>query len=224
MCYGFVNLQVIYEIGAVYFVSTNINVTDGLFNRATGKLQTIEFGKNTRENSQVPMIGWIHLTNDLCGADARSKFEEHERIQDSEHLKWVPIFHQHKSLTRARNYRAAANRMTIAKSQGSSLPLVVISTKRKLTRENLYVACSRAASLQELYISGEFTPPSCPGQHDDVSKEMAILRQHPVNMSLRFFLNMHSANKLYFHNVEGFLSHQQDVIAAQNVFAYHCFR
>jgi len=34
------------QVGAVYFISTNINVEDGLFNGATGVLKKIEYSIN----------------------------------------------------------------------------------------------------------------------------------------------------------------------------------
>ncbi len=110
-----------------------------------------------------------------------------------------------------------ANGMTIAKSQGSSMPMVVVSMRKKLSREHLYVACSRATSRNGLFIDGVFTPPSHPGINHDVSKEMRNLRQTPVAFELRFFSDVQSRNKLYYHNIECFRKYRQDVISDPHI-------
>ena len=126
----------------------------------------------------------------------------------------------------------AANGMTITKSQGSSLPQVVVSVKksahrvRKLSRPLLYVACSRAMSLEGLYIDGPFEPPSAPGPNDDVTKEMERLRAIPYQYSIQFLQDFGDEyEKLYFHNVQSFFAHHKDVEAdrcamASNIMAF----
>lgn len=49
-----------------------------------------------------------------------------------------------------------AHAITIHKSQGLSLDNVVVHIKGRMTRELLYVACSRAKSLEGLFIIGKF--------------------------------------------------------------------
>jgi hypothetical protein len=109
----------------------------------------------------------------------------------------------------------ACNGMTIAKSQGSSLPLVVVSfSGSSLTRPELYVACSRATSLHGLFIDGEFVPPAPPLGVDLVGDEMKRLRQHPLSIELKFLQDYEEQKwqKLYFHNIESLNSqHHKDI-------------
>ena len=113
----------------------------------------------------------------------------------------------------------AANGMTIAKSQGSSLPKVVC-IRDSLTRELKYVACSRSTSLEGLHIVGKFQAPSLPPPNDPVTKEMEILRKLPVEFRLRFPSDFPDMKKLYYHNVEGFLSHHLDILNDINIMAH----
>ena len=123
----------------------------------------------------------------------------------------------------------AANGMTIAKSQGSTMELVVVHMKkyhgkesmetakgRKLTRENLYVACSRAKSLNGLFIVGEFVPPTQPPANDPVTMEMERLRTIPFKFSMKFLQDVDDTfEKIYFHNVQSLVEHLPDVVTDQ---------
>jgi hypothetical protein len=42
------------QVGGVYFITTNVDVADGLFNGSTGTLEKIEYYKNTLNEH-----GWI---------------------------------------------------------------------------------------------------------------------------------------------------------------------
>jgi len=74
--------------------------------------------------------------------------------------------------------------MTIMKAQGSTLDVVVVSLDvggsgkrmQKLSRQLLYVGCSRATKLEGLYLDGKFEAPSRPTSTDPVSFEMGRLR------------------------------------------------
>jgi len=48
------------QIGGEYFVSTNIDVTDGLFNGSTGHLKLIEYG-TTSSRERIPKRAWMDL-------------------------------------------------------------------------------------------------------------------------------------------------------------------
>ena len=109
------------------------------------------------------------------------------------------------------------------KSQGSTLNQVVVNVKRhngrKLSRELLYVGCSRAASYNGLYIDGDFEAPAAPPPNDAVTLEMARLRNAPLQICLRFLQDVDDTfEKLFFHNVESFVEHQHYL----DVRADHC--
>ncbi len=209
------------QIGALYFVTTNIDVADGLFNGALGFLRRIDYRDNA-SHLRIPYTAWIQFENPQIGLAQRDKTRA-RILKDNIPTDWVPIDRISRSLSRSHLYAGAelvrtqiplvgANGMTIAKSQGSSMPIVVVSMKRKLSREQLYVACSRATTSQGLYIDGEFVAPAYPGDDDDVTKEMEILRNVPVKLLGQVPLNC----KVYFHNVENFVKHRADLLADRN--------
>lgn len=65
-----VRYQVRLQVGAVHFVFTNINVSDGLFNGATGTLKLIEYGF-TRDGTSVPKRVWMDFGNPVIGVKRR---------------------------------------------------------------------------------------------------------------------------------------------------------
>jgi hypothetical protein len=221
------------QVGGEYFVSTNVDLQDGLFNGSTGGLKMIEFGY-TVHNQRVPNAAWMDFRNPLIGAAKRLITKTYQEMHNV-NLEWTRIERIQRNLSKTGRHKnmelirkqiplVAANAMTITKSQGSSLPLVVVavqqyrtkagSLSRKLSRESLYVACSRATSLAGLYIDGEFQPPNLPGPNDPVSLEMARLREHPFVFAFRSLQDVgNDFLKIYFHNVQSFNLHRDDVIA-----------
>lgn len=96
----------------------------------------------------------------------------------------------------------ACNGMTIDKGQGTSIPNVIVTTKRKLSTEHLYVACSRATSLNGLFIDGIFDPPKL--KNVNVTNEMIRLRKEsPLQFTLQFLQDFDDTyHKIYFHNIQ----------------------
>jgi hypothetical protein len=187
----------------------------------------------THERKKIPKRCWMDFRNPLVGATKRVSTRSHQ-IRKQINVDWTAIDRltrnlsktgRHKGLEIVRNQipLVAANGMTITKSQGSSIPVVVVSVKRfrnqlgkltrKLSRELLYVACSRATSLNGLYIDGEFEAPAPPPANDPVSLEMDRLRNIPFRFKLRFLQDSAHENKLFFHNVQSFSAHVADVLA-----------
>lgn len=215
------------QVGAAYFVTTNIDVSDGLFNGALGVLQKIDYGTIKPSDERIPTCAWMKFRCKDVGASKRAANRARYNRQDIEQ-DWIPIDRLSKVLSKSYMYAGlqlirnqiplvGANAMTIHKSQGSSLPQVVVSVKKALQRDQLYVACSRATSLAGLYIDGDFQPPKRPGDDDHVSAEMDILRAHTVSLSFRFPIDVCTKYKLYFHNVENFNCYKADVISDPNI-------
>lgn len=222
------------QVGGKYMVTTNIDVSDGLFNGATGTLCHIEFGKN-RIGESIPTIAWMEFDRRHIGSEMKKK-HTHLYHRDFIMDAWIPIQRITRTLTKSRHRMydgleltrtqipiIAANGMTIAKSQGATMKHVVVCTnsRRKLTRENLYVACSRATSLSGLYIYGKFAPPEKPPQDDYVTIEMQTLKEHPVTMSLRFFADVKSRFKLYYHNIQSYNKYKLDLQADPHIMSSH---
>lgn len=221
------------QVDAEYFVSTNIDVADGLFNGASGALKLIEYG-TTRNRVRTPKRAWVDFRNPLTGLSKKALWKNYQTRKKID-TRLVPIERITRNLSHAEKNKGleivrsqiplvAANGMTIMKAQGSSLPFVVVCVKRsrnregkllpRLSRELLYVACSRCTSLQGLFIDGEFEPPRCPGTNDPVTKEMERLRKNPLEMTLKFLQDIaDDMIKIYFHNIQSFIAHQNDLTA-----------
>lgn len=112
-----------------------------------------------------------------------------------------------------------ANGITIHKSQGSTIFPVVVhipSGKRPAKyREGMYVACSRATKLQDLFIVGEFTGTPLPG-NDEVNAELTSLRENGFNFSLTFLDSLpHHYEKFYIHNISSFKLNREHFYADQ---------
>jgi hypothetical protein len=216
-------------------VSTNVDLQDGLYNGSTGSLKKIDFGY-TRSIQRIPIAAWLDFRNPLIGISKRAITKSHQQ-RHSIDLGWTRIDRIQRNLSKTGRHKGlelirkqiplvAANAMTITKSQGSSLPLVIVavnrhrmksgSLSRKLTRESLYVACSRATSISGLFIDGEFNPPVAPGPSDPVSCEMGRLRNMPFHFTMKFLQDYGDGFvKLYFHNVQSLNLHCHDVVSDQ---------
>lgn len=146
--------------------------------------------------------------------------------QNPSYRNWVPIERIKKTLTKSYMYQGlqvirnqmplvACNGMTVAKSQGSTMPCVVVSMRgtrrQKLSRQELYVACSRATSTQGLFIDGAFVPPDAPNEDDSVTAELNRLKARPYQFKLQFLQSIATDyHKFYYHNVQSLISHVDD--------------
>jgi hypothetical protein len=215
------------QINGQYFVTTNIDVSDGLFNGATGILKKIEYG-TSKGNEKIPKNAYLEFHHPSIGANKRS-LTKAELLRKGIDLKWVQIGRITKNLSKTGRHKGiriirtqlpllSANAVTIPKSQGSSIPFVVVSVttirKKKITREELYVACSRATSLNGLFINGNFVPPATPAPDNPVTLEMEKLRKNPLQFSLKFLQDFgEEFEKIYLHNVQSYVQHHPDVEA-----------
>jgi len=158
-----------------------------------------------------------------------------QQIRKNIVLSWVGIYPIMRNLNKTGIYPTlstirkqiplvAANGMTINKSQGSSFENVVVTTTKQnalrrtfLTRERLYVACSRATSLRGLFVNGEFRPPNPPKENDPVTNELQGMKAHPIIFSMKHFEDFPQSTKQFFVNVQSFLLHKQDLEADFNI-------
>jgi hypothetical protein len=77
------------KVGAMYMVSTNVDVADGLFNASTGTLKLIEYGTTT-EREKIPIRVYLDFEDPLIGPSARAK---HRGMMQARgiNLNWTPI-------------------------------------------------------------------------------------------------------------------------------------
>lgn len=221
------------KVGGQFFISTNIDVQDGLFNGATGVIKLIEqipleMYPQLSDHERLIRV-WMHFADPLIGSERRKQFNQKfpGRAQEvNADQTWTPI----DKFTRTLNYKpkdglrisrtqipvVACNGMTIAKSQGSSMPSVVVSLKgSRLDRSELYVACSRATSLNGLFIDGIFSAPKPPKGRDTVGEEMQRLRSERKLQFLLEFMQDMSGDfyKIYFHNIQSLGAHLDDLVS-----------
>ena len=201
-------------------VSTNIDVPDGLFNGATGILKNLVESKLTSGGKGVSRA-FVEFAKRDIGTVARQSV--HGVCQT-----WTPVDSQLRVLNSFGHYQGLqivrrqvplipANAITIHKSQGSSIPEVAVNiTKRGLKREALYVACSRAPTLQGLYINGTFTAPKPISKDNAVKIELERLSSLSFPFKLPYLPEMEADNKLVFHNVGTFRGNSNHIEADIN--------
>jgi len=178
-------------------------------------------GECLRSNLKKEAERLYRQTND---AKTRSTLK---RLDDN----WVPIElmkrvlkswarQQGLQIVRTQIPLVAANGMTIPKAQGSTILGVVVSTRtskgvRKLTREEIYVACSRSPSEELLWIDGEFLPPEPPKENDPVTLELIRIRnRNEMSFELKFLQDFDcSFTKFYFQNIQSLPAHFLDIEA-----------
>lgn len=211
--------SIILQIGIRYMMTNNIDVSDGLFNGASGILRYIEVYKGKLQNI------WIEFDDKSVGLNLR---REKSHLQEVLKLNkaWTPISRVKRSFTPTYGkviqvYReqypvVVAEAITIHKSQGLSMETVVVGQERKKhTRQLLYVALSRATSLKGLFILGNFREPNPPNITDEVLNEMKRLRQEKA-FETKFeklrINNYDNETLLISHNVQSFLLHRQSII------------
>ncbi|KAG5666226.1 putative ATP-dependent DNA helicase PIF1, partial [Polypedilum vanderplanki] len=176
-------------IGLRYMVSTNIDVSDGLFNGASGILRFVEIS-----NRKINCV-YIEFDDESIGGKTRAS---RYQAMTTNHIsnRWTPIKTTKKSfytcqggsvqVAREQFPLVMAEAITIHKSQGRSESKIVIDvrnpskTRNHMDRQKWYVALSRARSLNGLYILGTFKPPSEIKPNDEVNAEMNRLRQNPL--------------------------------------------
>ena len=83
-------LQIDLKVGAKYMMTVNLNVEDGLLNRACGQLIMIDYGKLQKTNETVPCMLWIQFNEDTVGRKARANFNNVMRTR-SMNLNLTPI-------------------------------------------------------------------------------------------------------------------------------------
>ncbi len=217
------------KVGGIYFVSTNVDVQDGLFNGATGMLRRIEYTTNSN-NQLLPKHAWMEFEHDLIGNSARMLTKSYQQANCiPEH--WVRISRVKRNLSVVRGQGieiirrqiplVAANGMTIHKSQGSSMQHVVVSVKGLRTtmnnyRELIYVACSRATTPGGLFIDGEFLPPLPPKDNNAVSKALVELNRRILEFPFKFLQDYDSKyERLYYQNVHSIIGKVEDLQSDQ---------
>lgn len=208
-------IEVSLKIGALYMMTYNVDISDGLSNGVCGKLQSIDYGTNS-DGDKKPLRLWIEFEDDTIGTNCRKK---HSLLMKKRKIPitWTPIepivvkirTRKDSNLTvnRKQYPLCLAHAITIHKSQGMSLPHVAVHLKGAMSRALLYVACSRATTLLGLYIIGDFTPPRPLAPNDYLLLEFQRWKQMRMIPSFRFLRNNYHGIQAVYHNVQSLRKH-----------------
>ncbi|KAE8740532.1 hypothetical protein FOCC_FOCC013959 [Frankliniella occidentalis] len=213
-----------FKVKARHMITYNIDTEDGLCNGATGKLKKIsDFGQNEKHEKK-PLRVWIKFDEQHVRTQARHK---HKDIMKARKIpqSWTPIYPKVVKIKTRKNCSLKVNRMqfaltlahaiTIPKSQGQTMKQVVVHLSNRMTKQLLYVACSRATTIDGLYIIGNFIPTKPLQQNDHMSLEMTRWK---TNSIIPVFSNMKSSDMYIamYHNVQSLPKHQKLIINDKN--------
>lgn len=201
--------------GIRYMVTNNIDVSDGLFNGATGVLKSIKMLGN------LPFIVYIKFDDSSIGKKARQVHSTSP--EDNIDPSWTPIEKRKEqftcgdkgSITILRHQFALvpAEAITIHKAQGQSYEKVVVEWDKNLQRKTLYVCCSRATTLSGLFLLGKFQPPSPANPNDECIQEMNRMRREAKLIPIFEFLRNvpDEVLQIISHNVQSLKAHKSTI-------------
>lgn len=200
-----------------YMVTTNIDVSDGLFNGASGVLRFIELSR------KGPQAVWIEFDDTTIGASARG-----DRKNLAESLKLslnlTPIQRQKKVFKPTKSGQAyicreqyplvVAEGITIHKSQGQSMSLVVVGLAKSMDRSLLYVALSRATALAGLFMIGKFKAPHKTPSNHPPTDEMTRLRLYAaLAPKFEWMQKVEGCTQIISHNVQSIRKHKRSIFS-----------
>ncbi|KAK8772607.1 hypothetical protein V5799_024150 [Amblyomma americanum] len=171
-----------------YMLLKNIDITDGLVNGMVGKLKLIEY-----DAQGEPCRVWLRCPPGV-GILAKAKLAQrgYRRNMNA----WIPIdlmsmqfqlkgkLLKHMSVKRTQFPLVPASAMTIHKSQGGTFDAVVYEYAANHPQKLVYVALSRATSLEGLYLTNKdgchkFTHKG-PNPDRALKAEFERSQQHPL--------------------------------------------
>ena len=201
-------------IGLHYELVYNLDVKDGLTNGSKGQIKHFTF----LGGYDKPAIIWLLFEHEKIGRKHRSHFSQYrtEEIEKS----WTPIFAKTKTFTLKKNgatvYRTQfplkqCTARTVHKSQGCTVPSVVINLSGPKRKHMMYVALSRVTSLQGLHVI-DFDPDFiC--IDEDVDREMRRLRENRyLKMCVSRFDTVPNVLNISFHNVQSLHKHYECIL------------
>ena len=207
--------EILLKVKGRYVMTYNVDVDDGLCNGATGTLRKIDFGKNP-QGKRKPLRLWIEFDDITVGANLRKKYSSTMKNLNIP-KNWTPVTpialtvktkkNSHLKVNRKQFPLTLAHAMTIHKSQGMSLKKVVVHIKNRMTRELLYVACSRATSLNGLFIIGNFFEPKRIEKNSHLAKEMKRWKKSKLVPKFNFLQAPTKQLKVMYHNVQSLKKH-----------------
>lgn len=203
------------KVNAKYMISYNVDTNDGICNGATGTLRKIDFGIN-HQGKKKPLRLWIEFDDAESGVALRKK---HASAMKNMNIpkNWTPILPIALTVKTKKNSNLRVNRkqfplivahaLSIHKSQGLSLAKVIVHIKGRMTREMLYVACSRATSIKGLFIVGTFRCPKKIDKHSDLAQERKRWKKHALTPMFSYLHQDTRKLKIMYHNIQSLQKH-----------------
>lgn len=177
------------HIGKPYMIRANIDVLDSLVNGAIGTLRYIERNVETGEIKRL----WLSFGDPKIGRLLRAKAEGYVRSNPDLNCLWVPIARRTCNIQttskiisckRTQFPLVEACAITIHKSQGGTYNTVVYEYNRSHEQQLVYVALSRATSLQGLFITNQDKDHTFyhhrGKENKELSNEFKRLERHPL--------------------------------------------
>ena len=158
---GYLSKMLCLVLGRPYMLTQNMDKNDHLVNGAMGILKHCELG--VKDGNEYVKRLWIEFDDEQCGAELRLKYRQHmikHKILDS----YTPIVRRKLSISlnskvikvkRKQFPVLPANAITIHKSQGASFDKVVYEYDRSHEISLVYVALSRARTLEGLFLTNK---------------------------------------------------------------------
>nr|XP_024218161.1 uncharacterized protein LOC112211183 [Halyomorpha halys] len=136
------------------------DVGDGLVNGAIGTLRHIEYQATTDGKEEIVTL-WFEFDESTTGARARNKCKPHVYSKSTVLSKtWVPVNRKLLNITLSKTVKCKRKQfpcvpacaITIHKSQGGTFAKIIYKYAPNQPQQLVYVAMSRATSLDGLYI------------------------------------------------------------------------
>lgn len=203
------------QVDAKYMVTVNIATDDGLVNGSTGHLRRI-----VCDQAGKPHRLWLEFPDEAVGRAARRQYCGQMRAENIPPT-WTPVEQTARAIRTLKGNLILVERkqfpvtpaeaITVHKSQGGTFKYVAVHLKKAVPRNSLYVACSRATSLDGLFIFGTFIPPKKPSETDAVLNELRDLRENKrlVTTFCRQFFRDKEHVTVTYQNVQSFPKHQK---------------
>lgn len=208
--------EVILQTGVRYMITTNVDVSDGIFNGATGILRFVEL------LSTGPVAVWIKFDDETVGAKAKltrkiivdakklpptlTPIEKLKKKLQVTRKDAVQVFREQYPLGIAEGY-------TIHKSQGQSMNVVTVQICKGMRRQHKYVGFSRATTINGLFLIGTFRAPKSPPKTDAVVEELNRLRtENLLTPKFNLFFEVPDATiQVVCHNVQSLHKHLKSI-------------
>ena len=210
------------KVGGKFMLVQNVDIKDGLTNGASGTLHQV--GLKGSEDPEHVFLVWIEFDDETVGSNTRR--ENKHLYTPGISCTWTPVFpaarqfpvtrHRNVAVLRRQFPLAACSAITIHKSQGSTLAKVAVSFQGMTQPHLVYVALSRAKTLDGLHLL-DFDPNKIKVS-PDVLREMERLRKQPLEICLT---DLHTVCDngfvAAFHNSRSLHNHVQDLGTENNL-------